>query len=62
MRRDEELEPSLSEDGLTYTLEIRDVKAREAGGYDISVGDLRATRTLLVGRKSHRETVRKEGT
>ncbi|CAL8321967.1 unnamed protein product [Gadus morhua 'NCC'] len=39
------------EDGLTYTLEIRDVKAREAGGYDISVGDLRATRTLLVGQR-----------
>ncbi|CAL8375604.1 unnamed protein product [Arctogadus glacialis] len=35
----------------TVILEIRDVKARDAGGYDISVGDLRATRTLLVGQR-----------
>lgn len=41
---------SLSEDGLTYTLKIKDVKVSDTGDYTISIGDLTATVPLFIER------------
>lgn len=51
IRRDEKFDVSLSEDGLTYTLKIKDVKVTDTGEYTISVGDLTATVPLFIERK-----------
>ncbi|KAM4618625.1 immunoglobulin superfamily member 22-like [Polymixia lowei] len=50
VKRDEKFEVSLSEDGLTYTLKIKDVKASDTGDYSISIGDLTATAPLFIER------------
>lgn len=40
----------VSEDGLTYTLKIKDVKVSDTGDDTISIGDLTATVTLFIER------------
>lgn len=52
-RRDEKFDVSLSEDGLTYTLKIKDVKVSDTGDYTISIGDLTATVTLFIERTDY---------
>lgn len=51
IKRDEKYDVSLSEDGLTYTLKIKDVKVTDTGDYTISIGDLTATVPLFIERK-----------
>lgn len=46
--RDEKSDVSLYEDGLTYTLKIKDMKATDTGNYTISTGDLTATLLLFI--------------
>lgn len=46
--RDEKSDVSLYEDGLTYTLKIKDMKATDAGNYTISTGDITATLLLFI--------------
>ncbi|XP_026166579.1 immunoglobulin superfamily member 22-like [Mastacembelus armatus] len=63
VKRDEKFDVSLSEDGLTYTLKIKDVKVSDTGEYDISIGDLNATIPLFIERipikfTSHLKNVR----
>lgn len=63
VKRDEKFEVSLSEDGLTYTLKIKDVKVSDTGDYTISIGDLSATVPLFIERlpisfTSHLKNVR----
>lgn len=53
VRRDEKFDVSLSEDGLTYTLKIKDVKVSDTGDYTISIGDLTATVTLFIERTDY---------
>ncbi|KAG7244515.1 hypothetical protein INR49_030167 [Caranx melampygus] len=48
VKRDEKFDVSLSEDGLTYTLKIKDVKVSDTGDYTISIGDLTATMPLFI--------------
>ncbi|KAM8752242.1 immunoglobulin superfamily member 22-like [Acanthopagrus schlegelii] len=50
VKRDEKFDVSLSEDGLTYTLKIKDVKVSDTGDYSISIGDLAATVPLFIER------------
>ncbi|XP_028263452.1 immunoglobulin superfamily member 22-like isoform X2 [Parambassis ranga] len=50
LKRDEKFNVSLSEDGLTYTLKIKDVKVSDTGDYIISIGDLTATVPLFIER------------
>lgn len=50
LKRDEKFDVSLSEDGLTYTLKIKDVKVSDTGDYTISIGDLSATVPLFIER------------
>ncbi|XP_067356837.1 immunoglobulin superfamily member 22-like [Channa argus] len=50
VKRDEKFNISLSEDGLTYTLKIKDVKVSDTGDYTISTGDLTATVPLFIER------------
>ncbi|XP_071751221.2 immunoglobulin superfamily member 22-like [Centroberyx gerrardi] len=50
VKRDEKFDVSLSEDGLTYTLKIKDVKVSDTGDYTISIGDLTATAPLFIER------------
>ncbi|XP_071359708.1 immunoglobulin superfamily member 22-like isoform X3 [Trachinotus anak] len=63
VKRDEKFDVSLSEDGLTYTLKIKDVKVSDTGDYTISIGDLTATVPLFIERipiefTSHMKNVR----
>nr|XP_033491616.1 immunoglobulin superfamily member 22-like isoform X1 [Epinephelus lanceolatus] len=63
VKRDEKFDVSLSEDGLTYTLKIKDVKVSDTGDYTISIGDLTATVPLFIERipikfTSHLKNVR----
>ncbi|XP_047452409.1 immunoglobulin superfamily member 22-like isoform X2 [Mugil cephalus] len=63
VKRDEKFDVSLSEDGLTYILKIKDVKVSDTGDYTISVGDLSATVPLFIERipirfTSHLKNVR----
>ncbi|KAI3371505.1 hypothetical protein L3Q82_024091 [Scortum barcoo] len=63
VKRDEKFDVSLSEDGLTYTLKIKDVKVSDTGDYTISIGDLAATVPLFIERipikfTSHLKNVR----
>lgn len=46
--RDEKSDVSLYEDGLTYTLKIKDMEATDTGNYTISTGDLTATLLLFI--------------
>ncbi|KAM6925929.1 LOW QUALITY PROTEIN: immunoglobulin superfamily member 22-like [Lycodopsis pacificus] len=48
------LDASLSEDGLTYTLRIKEVKVSDTGDYTISIGDLTATVPLFIERTDNR--------
>lgn len=50
VKRDEKFDVSLSQDGLTYTLKIKDVKVSDTGDYTISIGDLTATVPLFIER------------
>ncbi|XP_028440258.1 immunoglobulin superfamily member 22 isoform X1 [Perca flavescens] len=50
VKRDEKFDVSLSEDGLTYTLKIKDVKVSDTGDYTINIGDLTATVPLFIER------------
>ncbi|GLD60189.1 immunoglobulin superfamily member 22 isoform X1, partial [Lates japonicus] len=50
VKRDEKFDVSLSEDGLTYTLKIKDVKVSDTGDYTISIGDLTTTVPLFIER------------
>ncbi|KAF7668959.1 hypothetical protein LDENG_00273520 [Lucifuga dentata] len=50
VKRDEKFDVSVSEDGLTYTLKIKDVKVSDTGDYTISIGDLTATVPLFIER------------
>ncbi|XP_037623781.1 immunoglobulin superfamily member 22-like [Sebastes umbrosus] len=50
VKRDEKFDVSLSEDGLTYTLKIKDVKVSDTGDHTISIGDLTATVPLFIER------------
>ncbi|XP_034735487.1 immunoglobulin superfamily member 22-like isoform X2 [Etheostoma cragini] len=50
VKRDEKYDVSLSEDGLTYTLKIKDAKVSDTGDYTISIGDLTATVPLFIER------------
>nr|XP_046251316.1 immunoglobulin superfamily member 22-like [Scatophagus argus] len=50
VKRDEKFDVSLSEDGLTYTLKIKDVKVSDTGDYTINIGDLSATVPLFIER------------
>lgn len=52
LKRDEKFDVSLSEDGLTYTLKIKDVKVSDTGDYFISIGDLTATVPLFIESKN----------
>ncbi|XP_044213840.1 immunoglobulin superfamily member 22-like isoform X2 [Thunnus albacares] len=63
VKRDEKFDVSLSEDGLTYTLKIKDVKVSDTGDYTISIGDLTTTVPLFIERipikfTSHLKNVR----
>ncbi|XP_045892604.1 immunoglobulin superfamily member 22-like isoform X2 [Micropterus dolomieu] len=50
VKRDEKFNVSLSDDGLTYTLKIKDVKVSDTGDYTVSIGDLTATVPLFIER------------
>ncbi|KAK7891736.1 hypothetical protein WMY93_023699 [Mugilogobius chulae] len=50
LKRDDKFDVSLSEDGLTYTLKIKDVKVSDTGDYTITIGDLTATVPLFIQR------------
>uniref|UniRef100_A0A4W4HKI3 Immunoglobulin superfamily member 22 n=1 Tax=Electrophorus electricus TaxID=8005 RepID=A0A4W4HKI3_ELEEL len=51
LKRDEKLDICVSEDGLTYTLKIKDVRPSDTGDYTISIGDLTTTAPLCIERK-----------
>ncbi|XP_061772633.1 immunoglobulin superfamily member 22-like [Nerophis ophidion] len=50
VKRDEKFDVSLSEDGLTCTLKMKDVKVSDSGDYTISIGDISATVPLFIER------------
>lgn len=50
VKRDEKFDVSVSEDGLTYTLKIKDVRASDTGEYTVNIGDLTASAPLLIER------------
>ncbi|KAM6960723.1 immunoglobulin superfamily member 22-like [Aplochiton taeniatus] len=63
VKRDEKFDVSVSEDGLTHTLKIKDVRASDTGDYSVSLGDLTATAPLFIERipikfSSHLKNVR----
>ncbi|KAL7858382.1 hypothetical protein AOLI_G00184840 [Acnodon oligacanthus] len=63
LKRDEKFDVYVSEDGLTYTLKIKDVRPGDTGDYTISIGDLTTTAPLLIERipikfMSHLKNVR----
>ncbi|XP_026872193.2 immunoglobulin superfamily member 22 isoform X2 [Electrophorus electricus] len=63
LKRDEKLDICVSEDGLTYTLKIKDVRPSDTGDYTISIGDLTTTAPLCIERipikfMSHLKNVR----
>uniref|UniRef100_A0A8C9UYQ5 Immunoglobulin superfamily member 22 n=1 Tax=Scleropages formosus TaxID=113540 RepID=A0A8C9UYQ5_SCLFO len=51
VKRDEKFDVSVSEDGLTYTLKIKDVRPSETGEYTLSLGDLTAKAPLFIDSK-----------
>ncbi|KAF7702244.1 immunoglobulin superfamily member 22-like [Silurus meridionalis] len=50
LKRDEKFDVSVSDDGLTYTLKIKDVRPSDTGDYTISIGDLTTTASLFIER------------
>ncbi|KAL2093519.1 hypothetical protein ACEWY4_010831 [Coilia grayii] len=50
LKRDEKYDMSVSEDGLTYTLRVKDVRASDTGDYTLCLGDLTATAPLFIER------------
>uniref|UniRef100_A0A8D3A9S6 Immunoglobulin superfamily member 22 n=1 Tax=Scophthalmus maximus TaxID=52904 RepID=A0A8D3A9S6_SCOMX len=50
VKRDEKFDVTLSDDGRTYTLKIKDVKVSDTGDYAVSIGDLTATAPLFIER------------
>lgn len=51
LKRDEKFDVCVSDDGLTYTLKIKDVRPSDTGNYTISLGDLTTTASLFIERK-----------
>lgn len=51
LKRDEKFDMVVSEDGLTHTLKIKDVRPSETGEYTLSLGDLISTSPLFIDRK-----------
>ncbi|XP_027029085.2 immunoglobulin superfamily member 22 [Tachysurus fulvidraco] len=63
LKRDEKFDVCVSDDGLTYTLKIKDVRPSDTGDYTISIGDLTTTASLFIERipikfASHLKNVR----
>ncbi|XP_062402492.1 immunoglobulin superfamily member 22-like [Sardina pilchardus] len=63
LKRDEKYDMSVSEDGLTYTLRVKDVRPGDTGDYNLCLGDLTATAPLFIERipikfASHLKNVR----
>ncbi|XP_066557228.1 immunoglobulin superfamily member 22-like [Amia ocellicauda] len=63
VKRDEKFDVSVSEDGLTYTLKIKDVRPSDIGEYSMSIGDMTASTQLFIDRipikfASHLKNVR----
>lgn len=52
LKRDEKFDVCVSDDGLTYTLKIKDVRPSDTGDYTISIGDLTTTASLFIERRS----------
>ncbi|KAI1903990.1 hypothetical protein AGOR_G00001080 [Albula goreensis] len=50
LKRDDKMDVTVSEDGLTYTLKIKDVRPSDTGDYTLSLGDLTATAPLFIER------------
>ncbi|KAG7324364.1 hypothetical protein KOW79_012380 [Hemibagrus wyckioides] len=50
LKRDEKFDVCVSDDGLTYTLKIKDVRPSDTGDYTISIGDLTTTASLFIER------------
>uniref|UniRef100_A0A3B1JLG9 Immunoglobulin superfamily member 22 n=1 Tax=Astyanax mexicanus TaxID=7994 RepID=A0A3B1JLG9_ASTMX len=50
LKRDEKFDVCVSEDGLTYTLKIKDVRPSDTGDFTISIGDLTTTAQLFIER------------
>uniref|UniRef100_A0A3B3R4Y6 Immunoglobulin superfamily member 22 n=1 Tax=Paramormyrops kingsleyae TaxID=1676925 RepID=A0A3B3R4Y6_9TELE len=51
LKRDEKFDVVVSEDGLTHTLKIKDVRPSETGDYTLSLGDLTSTSPLFIDSK-----------
>lgn len=51
LKRDEKFDMSVSEDGLTYTLRVKDVRPSDTGDYTLCLGDLTATAPLFIESK-----------
>lgn len=51
LKRDEKFDVRVSDDGLTYTLKIKDVRPSDTGDYTISIGDLKTIASLFIERK-----------
>lgn len=51
LKRDEKFDVCVSDDGLTYTLKIKDVRPSDTGDYTINIGDLTTTTSLFIERK-----------
>lgn len=51
VKRDEKFDVSVSDDGLTYTLKIKDVRASDTGEYTMNIGDLTTSAPLFIERK-----------
>ncbi|XP_046907454.1 immunoglobulin superfamily member 22-like isoform X1 [Hypomesus transpacificus] len=50
VKRDEKFDVSVSDDGLTYTLKIKDVRASDTGEYTMNIGDLTTSAPLFIER------------
>ncbi|KAL4622694.1 immunoglobulin superfamily member 22 [Arapaima gigas] len=50
VKRDDKFDVSVSEDGLTYTMKIKDVRPSDTGEYTLSLGDLSAKAPLFIDR------------
>ncbi|XP_051779360.1 immunoglobulin superfamily member 22-like isoform X2 [Erpetoichthys calabaricus] len=50
LKRDEKFDVSVSEDGLTYTMKIKDVRHSDIGDYSLCIGDMVASTQLFIDR------------
>ncbi|KAG2462986.1 IGS22 protein, partial [Polypterus senegalus] len=48
LKRDEKFDVSVSEDGLTYTMKIKDVRHSDIGDYSLCIGDMVASTQLFI--------------